>query len=121
MFPGETQCEACMTSVSYISIVERYCLADFGELKACTSTNFFLSLNNGNVSTVAFLDLSAFCTSDYHVLVHSLLTDLGFTDTVHQWFTYYLTGRTQYVSYLIIATLLLLYIQVFHMVQFLAL
>ena len=32
------------------------------------------------------------------ILVHRLHTDFGFTDTVLQWFTFYLTDRTHYVS-----------------------
>ena len=30
--------------------------------------------------------------------MHHLHSDFGFTDTVLQWFLFYLTGRTQYVS-----------------------
>ena len=35
---------------------------------------------------------------DHTILVHRLHTDFGFTDTVLQWFSSYLTDRTQYVS-----------------------
>ena len=35
---------------------------------------------------------------DHPILVHRLHTDYGFTDTVHQWFSSYLTDRTHYVS-----------------------
>ena len=41
---------------------------------------------------------SAFDTIDYPILVHRLHTDFGFTDTVLQWFSTYLTDRTHYVS-----------------------
>ena len=41
---------------------------------------------------------SAFDTIDHPILVHRLHTDLGFTDTVLQWFSSYLTDRTHYVS-----------------------
>ena len=41
---------------------------------------------------------SAFDTIDHPVLVHRLHTDFGFTDTVLQWFSSYLTDRTHYVS-----------------------
>ena len=41
---------------------------------------------------------SAFDTIDHTILVHRLHTDFGFTDTVHQWFSSYLTDRTHYVS-----------------------
>ena len=41
---------------------------------------------------------SAFDTIDHPILVHRLHTDFGFTDTVLQWFSSYLTDRTHYVS-----------------------
>ena len=41
---------------------------------------------------------SAFDTINHSIHVHRLHTDLGFTDTVLQWFSSYLTDRTQYVS-----------------------
>ena len=83
--------------------------------------DLFLSLNKGNISVLALLDFSsAFDTIDHTILVHRLHTDFGFTDTVLQWFSSYLTDCTHYV-YLIIALLLLLYTQVFLRVQFLAL
>ena len=48
---------------------------------------------------LALLDASsAFDTSDHSSLVHSLNTDFGFTDGVLQWFSSYLTDRTQYIS-----------------------
>ena len=56
-------------------------------------------LNKGNISVLALLDFSsAFDTIDHTILVHSLHTDFGFTDTVLQWFSSYLTDRTHYVS-----------------------
>ena len=61
--------------------------------------DLFLSLNKGNISVLALLDFSsAFDTIDHTILVHRLHTDFGFTDTVLQWFSSYLTDRTQYVS-----------------------
>ena len=51
------------------------------------------------MSVLALLDFSsAFDTIDNYVLVHHLHTDFGFTDTVHQWFSSYLTDSTYYVS-----------------------
>ena len=48
---------------------------------------------------LALLDFSsAFDTIDHSILVHRLYTDFGFTDTVLQWFSYYLTDRTHYIS-----------------------
>ena len=41
---------------------------------------------------------SAFDTIDHTILVNRLHTDFGFTDTVLQWFSSYLTDRTHYVS-----------------------
>ena len=41
---------------------------------------------------------SAFDTIDHPILVHHLHTCFGFTDTVLQWFSSYLTDRTHYVS-----------------------
>ena len=72
----------------------------------CTETtllkvvnDLFLSLSKGNISVLALFDFSsAFHTIDHPILVHRLHTDFGFTDTVLQWFSSYLTDRTQYVS-----------------------
>ena len=41
---------------------------------------------------------SAIDTIDHPILVHRLHTDFGFTDTVLQWFSSYLTDHTHYVS-----------------------
>ena len=41
---------------------------------------------------------SALDTIDHTILVHRLHTDFGFTDSVHQWFSSYLTDRTHYAS-----------------------
>ena len=61
--------------------------------------DLFLSLNKGNISVLALLDLSsAFDTIDHPILVHRLHTDFGFTDAVLQWLSPYLTDRTHYVS-----------------------
>ena len=59
----------------------------------------FLSLDIGNIYVLALLVFSsAFDTIDHPILVHRLHTDFGFTDTVLQWFSSYLTDRTHYVS-----------------------
>ena len=59
----------------------------------------FLSLNKGNISVLALLDFSsAFDTTDRPFLAHRLHTDIGFTDTVLQWSSSYLTDFTHYVS-----------------------
>ena len=59
----------------------------------------FLSISKGNISVLALIDFSsAFDTIDHPILVHRLHTDFGFTVTVLQWFSSYLTDRTHYVS-----------------------
>ena len=61
--------------------------------------DLFLSLSTGNISVLALLDFSsAFDTIDHPILLHSLHTDLGFTDTVLQCFSSYLTDRAHYES-----------------------
>ena len=61
--------------------------------------DLFLSLDKGNISVLALPDFSSeFDTIDHPILVHRLHTDFGFTDTVLQWFSSYLTDRTHYVS-----------------------
>ena len=41
---------------------------------------------------------SAFDTIDHPILVHRLHADFGFTDTVLQWSSFYLSDRTHYIS-----------------------
>ena len=61
--------------------------------------DLFLSHSKGNISVLTLLNFSsAFDTIDHPILEHRLLTDFGFTDTVLQWFSSYLTERTHYVS-----------------------
>ena len=61
--------------------------------------DLFLSHNKGNISVIALLDISsAFDTIDHPILVHRLHTVFGFTVSVLQWFSSYLTDRTHYVS-----------------------
>ena len=59
----------------------------------------FLSLSKGNIFVLALLEFSsAFDTIYHYILAHRLHTDFGFTDTVLQWFSSYLSDRTHYVS-----------------------
>ena len=58
--------------------------------------DLFLSLNKGNISVLALPDISS--AFDHPILVHRHHTDFGFTNTVLQWFSTYLTDRTHYVS-----------------------
>ena len=61
--------------------------------------DLFLYLNKGNRSVLSLLDFSsAFGTIDHPILEHHLHTDIGFTNTVLQWFSSYLTDCTHYVS-----------------------
>ena len=63
------------------------------------SANRRIPSSNGNICVLAFLDFSlAFDTIDHTTLVQRLHTDIGFTDTVLQWFSSYMTDRTHYVS-----------------------
>ena len=66
--------------------------------RPCHSTETAL-LKVVNDLFLALLDFSsAFDTIDHTILVHRLHTVFGFTDTVLQWFSSYLTDRTHYVS-----------------------
>ena len=59
----------------------------------------FLSLNKGNISVLALRDFSsAFDAVDHYFLVHRLHTNNGFSDTVLQLFSSYLTDRTHFDS-----------------------
>ena len=61
--------------------------------------DLLLSLNKGNISVLALLDIySEFDAIHHPIHVHRLHTYFGFTDTVLQWFSSYMTNRTQYVS-----------------------
>ena len=61
--------------------------------------DLFPSLNKGNISVLALLDFSsAFDKIDHPILVHRLRTYFGFTDSVLQWISSYLTDLTHYVS-----------------------
>ena len=83
--------------------------------------DLFLSLNKGNLYVLALLAFSsAFVTIDHPILVHRLHTDFGFTATVFQWFSSYLTDHTHYVSLSNSVLLFLLYTRVFLWVMFLA-
>ena len=63
------------------------------------ANDLFLSLSKGNIYVLALLDFSsALDTIDHPILVHRLHADFGFTVTVLQWFSSYLTDRTHFVS-----------------------
>jgi len=57
-------------------------------------------LDNGDLATLALLDLSAaFDTVDHDVLLRRLRVSYGLTGVALQWFTSYLLGRTQHIRY----------------------
>ena len=84
----------------YNSCQSKYCPGHSTETALLKVVNdLFLSLNKGNMSVLGLHDFSsAFDTIDHTILVHRLHTDFGFTDSVLQWFSSYLTDRTHYVS-----------------------
>ena len=84
--------------------------------------DLFISLDKDNMSVLALFDSSlAIDTINHSILVHHLHTDFGYTDTILQWFSSYLTDRTQYVSLSNYCSAFLLCSQVFIRVQFLTL
>ena len=84
--------------------------------------DLFLSFNKSNMSVLALLDLSlTFYTNDQAILAYRLHTDYGFFNTViHDLHPIWLIEHSAHL-YLIIVQLLLLYIRVFLIVQFLVL
>ena len=61
--------------------------------------DLFLSLRKHNISELALHNVSSAFDTIYHSIhVHLLHTEFGFTDTVFQWLSSYLTDRTHYVS-----------------------
>ena len=61
--------------------------------------DLLLSLDDGNVTLLTLLDLSAaFDTIDHAILLQRLQHDFGIQDIALDWFSSYLTGRTQSVT-----------------------
>ena len=82
----------------YNTYQSAYCLGHSTETALLKVVNdLFHSLSKGNMSVLALLDFSsAFDTIDHSISVHRLHTDFEFTSL--QWFSSYLTDRTQYIS-----------------------
>ena len=61
--------------------------------------NLLLALDDGNISLLAPVDLSAASdTTDHSILLHRLHHNFGIQGTALDWFSSYLTNRTQSVS-----------------------
>ena len=61
--------------------------------------DLFLSKNEDSMSMIALHESSsAFDTIDHSILEHTLHTESRLTDTVHQWYSSYLTYRKHYIS-----------------------
>jgi hypothetical protein len=62
-------------------------------------TDIINSIDAGEVALLSFLDFSAaFDTVDHKILLQKLSSSFGFSSTVYDWISSYLTGRTQYVD-----------------------
>ena len=61
--------------------------------------DLLLSLDDGKISLLASLDLTAaFDTIDHNILLHRLQHDFGLSGTVLDWFSSYHSGLIQSVS-----------------------
>ena len=61
-------------------------------------SDLLVAADNGNVSILSLLDLSAaFDTLDHNILLNRLRNTFGLSNTVLSWFESYLTGRSQCV------------------------
>ena len=67
-------------------------------IDGCGAGMKVLMMDNETVKHNFLYYIIAFDTIDHTILVHRLHTDFGFTDTVLQWFSSYLTDRTHYIS-----------------------
>ena len=64
------------------------------------TSDVLLAADQGMVTLLGMLDLSAaFDCVDHHILLRRLRISYGITEVVLEWITSYLTGRSQYVRY----------------------
>ena len=63
------------------------------------TNDLLMAADTGSPSPVILLDLTAtFDTVDHNILLHRLQYTVGLTGNAHNWFTSYLTGRTEHVA-----------------------
>ena len=63
------------------------------------TNDLLMTADAGSPSLLILLDLTAaFDTVDHGILLHHLHSTIGLSDSPLDWFTSYLTGRTEYVS-----------------------
>ena len=66
---------------------------------ARVTNDLLMSADAGSPSLLILLDLTAaFDMVDHHILLHRLHSTIGLSDSTLNWFTSYLTNRTEYVS-----------------------
>ena len=64
------------------------------------SSDLLQAVDSGEVGVLVLLDLSAaFDTVDHNILLRRLSETCGLSGVVLEWFTSYLTGRTQYIRH----------------------
>ncbi|GFR77040.1 reverse transcriptase [Elysia marginata] len=77
----------------------RHSYADTETALLRTVNDILLSCDDGNISVLTLLDLSAaFDTTDHAILFERLSTNIGLDGNVWAWFKSYLSGRTQPVK-----------------------
>ncbi len=63
------------------------------------TNDLLMTADAGSPSLLILLDLSsAFDTVDHNILLHRLHSTIGLSDSVHNWFSSYLSGRTEHVA-----------------------